>query len=251
MKFLSEVRNDEIWDNRKKYLNFLLKDTNMIASFKILIDELFQRNLFINQNVYKVGDIGCGTGWAGELFCSGITNSSLFLVDTSPQFNYIFEKDDKSLFQNQESPLYKKGTFSDLPFDDCFFDVLIYNSSIHHETNLHSALNESLRVLKKDGLLIISNEHFLKEFEFIICFLKKNIRLFLNIFNAEKYPQSISNAFIEYDGRLGDRYYRRSFFKNLVKELGLCKLDIIDTKFKPYKNKFTEYKLSHFIYKKI
>ena len=251
MKFLSEVRNDEIWATRQKYFNFLYKDTNMSESFKLLIDKLFKVNLLNNKIGYKVGDIGCGTGWAGEMFCSGMINSSLFLVDTSKQFNYAFEKKDKPLFKNQNSPIYKQGTFSELPFDDCFFDVLIYNAAIHHEKNLHNALNESLRVLKKGGLLIISNEHFLKEFEFIVCFFKKNIRLFLNIFNGEKYPQSISNAFIEYDARLGDRYYRRTFFKKLAKDLGLCKIDIIDTKFKPYKNKFTEYKLSHFIYKKI
>lgn len=251
MEFLSEVSSDEIWSNREKYFSFLRKDTNMIQSFDLLIETLKRQKLFINEIDYQVGDIGCGTGWAGEMFCSKIKNSSLFLVDTSLEFKYFFDKENNLLLKNKKSVHYKKGNFANLPFEDSILDVLIYNASIHHETNLYEALKESSRVLKKDGILIISNEYFLKELDFIFCFLKKNIRLLLNTFENEKFPQSISNVFIEYDGRLGDRYYRRRFFKQLVKDIGFLKLDIIDTPFKPYKKKFTEYKLSHFIYKKI
>jgi len=250
MKFLDQVKKDDIWKTREKFLRFLKNDTNNIESFKLMMKNVLKKKLFNKKSHLIVSDVGCGIGWSGELFCSELDDSTLFLVDTSPEFKYNLNKKEFLTEKNKCLITYKQGTFSSLPFQNSSIDILIYNAAIHHETNLFQALEESKRVLKKNGILLISNEHFLREFEFLKCYFKKNIRLLLKIFNTEKFPQSISNAYIEYDGKLGDRLYRRKFFNKIIDILDFKKVDIIDTDLIPYKKMRTKHKLSHFIYKK-
>ena len=45
--------------------------------------------------------------------------------------------------------------FVDLPWGEGTFDLLIYNGSIHYAEDLYSVIAEGLRILRKDGSLII------------------------------------------------------------------------------------------------
>tara|TARA_Y100001968_G_scaffold43263_1_gene33263 strand:+ start:2261 stop:3016 length:756 start_codon:yes stop_codon:yes gene_type:complete len=251
MSFIKEVQNHTIWKSRSSYLKNLIDETNFIDSFHYLLDKVDYLIKDSKDEEFNVIDSGCGIGWAGDLFISRFATSSLYLLDTSPEYTYGDIKE--TCFRSFKNTIkeYKQGFFSDMPFKDKSIDILIYNASIHHETNMNSAIKEAYRILKSNGILLITNEYLLTEYQFIKCFLKKLARTMVYFYRNEAYPQAISNSFIEYDGKLGDRLYRRSFVNKVMEGNGFKKELILDTTFKAYKKINTQYYLSHFAYSKI
>ncbi len=249
MSFIKEVQNEAIWQSRNNYLKNLIDNTNYIDSFNYLLDKI---DHLIKERKYDemtVCDTGCGVGWAGDLFISRFATNTLYLLDTSPEYTYgdIQETCFKSFKKTNRE--YRQGLFSDMPFKNNSVDILIYNASIHHETNMKSAIKEAYRVLNNNGMLLITNEYILTEYQFIKCFLKKLARLMVYFFKNEDYPQAISNSYIEHDGKLGDRLYRRTFLNKLMGKQGFKNEFCLDTNFKIYKT--SQYFFSHFAYSKI
>lgn len=86
-------------------------------------------------------DIGCGSGF----FMSKMINSADNIYGVEPiEYKYI-----KS--QNIE-----KGTAEELPYMSNFFDVVTILDVLEHLNNPHIAVSEIHRVLKKDGICLIT-----------------------------------------------------------------------------------------------
>lgn len=58
-----------------------------------------------------------------------------------------------------EKPIIHSGKGEGLPFEDNFFDVVFIRQAVHHADNLQNFINECLRVLKTNGLLLAIREH--------------------------------------------------------------------------------------------
>ncbi len=101
----------------------------------------------------SVLDIGCGTG-SGLRFLSQQGLSKLTGIDLSPEMI-------RHAHQNlHSSVLLKVASVEELPFLGNFFDVVINTEAFHHFSEPKIAIKEMARVLKKGGLLCISDVHF-------------------------------------------------------------------------------------------
>jgi ubiquinone/menaquinone biosynthesis C-methylase UbiE len=115
-------------------------------------ENLYKRYLLCNEYVQNkiVLDVPCGMGWGTSLIsgykkCFGVDIDKGSIIEANKKYK------SSNLF-------FKEGNLTQIPFDDNFFDVLICLEGFEHITFLEGQkfLLEAKRVLKKEGLLILS-----------------------------------------------------------------------------------------------
>ncbi|MBQ8132638.1 MAG: class I SAM-dependent methyltransferase [Bacilli bacterium] len=95
-------------------------------------------------------DIGCGTGYLIDML-SKDNQANYTGLDLSPK---MIDECNKKKIKNAT---FIEGKSDELPFDDNTFDVVTCSQSFHHYPETDKPLQEALRVLKPDGLYIISD----------------------------------------------------------------------------------------------
>lgn len=90
-------------------------------------------------------DAGGGTGRVSEELVSSVEH--LVICDLS--YPMLEEAKGKNVFKLVQ------GETGDLPFDDAVFDRIMVVDALHHFSNPKSVLADLLRVLKKDGIMLI------------------------------------------------------------------------------------------------
>ena len=139
--------------NSVQYFDSIAESWNVIRS------EYFEERLkykllsLTNINGKVVADLGCGTGFVSLALVNEA--SIVFSVDNSSnmlkQLKYnILDKDYKNLY------LIKSSLDSLSLFDDSV-DVIFINMALHHIKDAKKAISEMHRVLKKDGIVVISD----------------------------------------------------------------------------------------------
>lgn len=94
-------------------------------------------------------DVGCGTGPIIELLLKEFPDKNYTGVDLTPRMIEVAQK--KELANSS----FFVGDSEDLPFTDGIFDVVVCTNSFHHYPNPQAFLNETSRVLKDGGRLIL------------------------------------------------------------------------------------------------
>tara|TARA_B100001971_G_C18099780_1_gene488182 strand:- start:137 stop:736 length:600 start_codon:yes stop_codon:yes gene_type:complete len=129
-------------DNLYKSSNYFVKYFHNKRLLKII-------NLIPKKKKLKILDAGCGEGHLLKMINHNQKKHSLYGVDITP----IAVKSAKLRL-----PLatISNECLDSLSFSSNYFDIVICTEVIEHIPDYHKALNELQRVLKKDGLLIIS-----------------------------------------------------------------------------------------------
>lgn len=99
--------------------------------------KLIKENISVTKG--KLLDVGCGTGFAKEVFS---------------EFDYTGIDPSKELLKQCKGKTVL-GKAEKLPFSDETFDLVISVTALHH-CNLKKAINEIKRVVKRNGQIIIS-----------------------------------------------------------------------------------------------
>jgi ubiquinone/menaquinone biosynthesis C-methylase UbiE len=99
----------------------------------------------------RILDIACGNGF-GSYLLSNKTSGEVTGADISPE---TIEKCRHS-FPKQENLKFRVMDGTKLPFENDYFDLLVSFETIEHTTQFREMLAEFARVLKKDGLAVIS-----------------------------------------------------------------------------------------------
>lgn len=119
--------------------------------------ESLARYEFARRNLKKearVLDIGCGTGYGSAVLAE---NYEVIALDNDKEAIRYAKK-------HYKKPLFKTGNAEKLKFDDSSFDAVVAFELIEHLKNPQKFLSEVKRVLRRNGVFILStpNKNFPK-----------------------------------------------------------------------------------------
>lgn len=117
-----------------------------ITTFEHVNRYIFASN-FVNNKI--VLDAACGTGYGSNYLSNYATR--VYGIDID---NDTIEKNKR--IYNKNNLFFSCGSIYNLPYDDNMFDVIISFETIEHVDDGDKVLSEFKRVLKSDGILIIS-----------------------------------------------------------------------------------------------
>ena len=185
----------------------------------------------------QVLDIGCGAG----RFCPPIIEDGFSYIGIDISQGQI-DQAKGACKQGQ----FIQGSMLNLPFEDNRFDVVIFIASLHHLENpakRRQALEEAKRVLKKDGVILITVMNFWRKKFWRLLFSKKKAKGYVSTeiykslkWNDVLWPWTWKSKKTVY------RYYhafRKAELASLIKESGLT-LELIN--YRSEKNKAAWYK---------
>ena len=139
--------------NSVQYFDSIAESWNVIRSE--YFEERLKYKLLSLTNIKDkvVADLGCGTGFVSLALVNEA--SIVFSVDNSSnmlkQLKYnVLDKDYKNLYLI-------KSSLDSLSLFDESVDVIFINMALHHIKDAKKAIGEMHRVLKKDGVVIISD----------------------------------------------------------------------------------------------
>ncbi|MCE5361415.1 MAG: class I SAM-dependent methyltransferase, partial [Acidithiobacillus sp.] len=99
----------------------------------------------------KVLDIACGEGYGSALLAQEA--EEVFGVDIAPEAVIHAQKRYQRYFTNLT---FRVGSATDIPYPDESFDLVVSFETIEHLAEQEQMLEEICRVLRRDGILIIS-----------------------------------------------------------------------------------------------
>lgn len=106
---------------------------------------------FIEKSDKKILDLGCGSGRNFFNF-----EGTIYAVDFSNEMLKLAEKNSKKF---KSKFIFKKSKTDNLPFEDNFFDKVIFVATLHcieTEKEREQTIKELFRVLKPDGKMFIT-----------------------------------------------------------------------------------------------
>lgn len=126
----------------QKSASLSLSGRTDVARFRFFIEKTILRNKRIN-NIPKILDIGCGPmKQPGYLqFSNELSNYELYGIDPIDKKTFIGYR--------------VVGTAEYMPFVNNYFDAVIFATSIDHVCSLKKTIEETYRVLKKNGVILI------------------------------------------------------------------------------------------------
>lgn len=139
--------------NSVQYFDSIAENWNVIRSE--YFEERLKYKLLSLTNIKDkvVADLGCGTGFVSLALVNEA--SIVFSVDNSSNMlkqlkNNISDKNYKNLYLI-------KSSLESLSLFDESVDVIFINMALHHIKDAKKAISEMHRVLKKDGVVVISD----------------------------------------------------------------------------------------------
>ena len=106
--------------------------------------------LIRNESYDSLLDVGCGTGYLIDMLVKHHAADYVGL-DLSTEMIRMAEK------KQIPGARFINGTADNLPFPDAGFDIVTCSQSFHHYPYPEKAMQEAFRVLKPDGLYILSD----------------------------------------------------------------------------------------------
>lgn len=162
--------------------------------------EHIERYIFAGQYVKnkRVLDIACGTGYGSEMLLSGGAKE-VYGVDISQLA--IDEASESYVLENLK---FKQGSAEKIEFPDNYFDVVVSFETIEHLDNRENFLREVMRVLRSDGIFIVSTPN--RILTSCYLFYKTPFNKFHKIEYKKKEFLLILNKYFEVIDFLGQRF---------------------------------------------
>ncbi|NQT46853.1 MAG: class I SAM-dependent methyltransferase [Candidatus Omnitrophica bacterium] len=144
-----------------------LNERNAKVYYKKRID-ILNKNIDLGSNK-KILDIGCGDGTFLKYLKEMHPKLSCFGVDISPtQLQVAKYKNDDAKFCVAKA--------ESLPFADKQFDIVIFNSVLHHVNEVELSIKNALRLCKDAGVMVSIEPNRLNPFIFVLSLIKKSER---------------------------------------------------------------------------
>ncbi|APQ77659.1 class I SAM-dependent methyltransferase [Clostridium botulinum] len=139
--------------NSLQYFDSIAPNWNVIRS-EYFEERLKYKILSITNIKDKiVGDLGCGTGFVSLAVANEA--SIVFSIDNS--INMLKELSASASKKDYKNIYPIKSSLDNLAIFDESLNVVFINMALHHIKNAKKAIGEMYRVLKKDGVVVISD----------------------------------------------------------------------------------------------
>ena len=232
----ASVWTEGVWRSPEDYMSHLIKNTNYISSFS-KIQSIISEKIDVNQ-AFRIADIGCGYGWSTHLLSNWFPAAAVDGIDPYITLN---DQSINSIINilklDSTNANFSKGTFEDLSIVKKKYDLIIAVASLHHSLDLRNDLQSISSTLKKNGLFIVSNEHFLSRRRYEALFLGKVIKIYCqHLFKGYNLnEQKLSQGRMQYNSKLGDWIIKKDYLLFLAQSVGLT-IDLeIQTDYYPYR----------------
>ncbi|APF27363.1 methyltransferase small domain protein [Clostridium sporogenes] len=139
--------------NSLQYFDSIAPDWNVIRSE--YFEERLKYKILSMTNIKDkiVGDLGCGTGFVSLAVANEA--SIVFSIDNS--INMLKELSASASKKDYKNIYPIKSSLDNLAIFDESLNVVFINMALHHIKNAKKAIAEMYRVLKKDGVVVISD----------------------------------------------------------------------------------------------
>tara|TARA_B000000557_G_C20765069_1_gene439086 strand:- start:403 stop:1098 length:696 start_codon:yes stop_codon:yes gene_type:complete len=202
--------------------------------------DTFNFNLLNLKKVKSFADIGCGNGRHLKSLSSKLHTCNLIGVDHScEEISKLNSEFTNNICKNQNSYKFVEGDIRDLNIDSSSQDLVICSEVLEHVPNFEKVLQECKRILKPNGVLLISVPSYLPE---RICWLFSkeyqqtpggHIRIFTKSFLQEAFRKQELKVFkkhkqhafhslywiIRSRNKMNDSKFLKSFHELLVKQM--------------------------------
>lgn len=148
------------WDNFSSESDFWIipeikQHWNKIISGNPMVsyEEYVSTTYFNTQSNLNLLSVGCGEGIHERNFYKYLNFKECLGVDISEG---SISAAQKLAALEQKTITYKASNFSNLDFSGKKFDIILFDSSLHHFKNIHEFLNTQIKpLLKENGVLVI------------------------------------------------------------------------------------------------
>jgi ubiquinone/menaquinone biosynthesis C-methylase UbiE len=160
-RFLGQQRSINKWDNVKPSSDFWIVpavrrrwNEKCTGDPDVEYEDYVVKKLFSNAANLRMLSVGCGTGSRERKFGKYENFSLIEGIDLAPSKieearNYAKESDLNNI-------RYYVGDFRSFAFEPNSYDLILFNSSLHHFSRIdHLMRSKVLPLLKKDGYLVI------------------------------------------------------------------------------------------------
>jgi len=199
-----------------RYLDYKFQPTYRVGLTNYLREELIYK--FLNTEKRDIIlDAGCASG--RQLFKLANKIKSGYGTDISNGF--IDQANQYKRQNNITNLFFKQSVLEQLPFSDNFFDKIICAEVLEHVINKYIVLKELLRVLKSDGIIIITVPN-----------LNADATLwgrFLRLLHIRKF-QPLKDFSQKTLNKHGDAHIREFNKNSLIKWLEVNDLKVLDIK---------------------
>ncbi|MGV8163067.1 MAG: class I SAM-dependent methyltransferase [Candidatus Nanoarchaeia archaeon] len=148
-----------------------------------------------NEKNLKVLDAGCGNGDFLEFVHKQKPNWALYGFDISKGMIQEAKKETNKKIK------YSVATVQKIPFKDETFDVVIAKHMLYHAEDIQKAIKEMHRVLKKEGVLIITLNSLANKSRANVERYKKHIQKILNVTLVETITRINMENYDKYVGK--------------------------------------------------
>lgn len=149
---VSQAAIDRIWASEWKQAH--ATDSRDFFSQRLFIEGYSVFKKYIPENVRRILDVGSGTGRYGLQLAKDFPNAHVVISDIVPESLELAEHIAREMGIRNVS--FEKQDVNALSYPDESFDVVFCDAVIQHLPNVRNAMKEMRRVLKKDGVLIVS-----------------------------------------------------------------------------------------------
>jgi SAM-dependent methyltransferase len=145
------VPSSDFWIIPEVRKRWNLKCTgNPELGFEAYVEEKYLKG----RSNLRMLSVGSGSGTKERLFAQFPQFSNIEGIDLSPKQVAIAKEE--ALKENLNQIQYHCGSFYDFPFEEEAYDVILFNSSLHHLKNVNELLKNKVKpLLKDDGYLIV------------------------------------------------------------------------------------------------
>lgn len=226
-----EVEKEKAWwiktAQDKKLMEYLKQETNLERAFLDLVKFSDTRGYCLKGVVL---DLGAGTCWTSAII-SRISNvQKVIAVDIS---RHRLEIIAPIVFEQYGGEVEKitraLGSFYNIKMEANSVDCIVLVEAFHHAYNQDNLMNEITRVLKPNGIILISGETVQTNAYYFKVITLNIIKKIICLFKMQKLLTKYSGKAIvappkifaiPFDKEMGDHYYTRNNYERIFKKYG-------------------------------